>query len=655
MVKDLGRSAVALPGPWRFHLGDYAEWASPAIDDSRWEEVTADKAWDDQGHWGYDGFAWYRLPIEIAAGQPAPGSAGVPQAGPIRPQGASSPASNLCLFIPSVGDSYEVYWNGNLRGRSGLMPPQPKWYGDSSAVVALGPAQDGVIAIRVWRAPYLSIAWNDLGGLRAPPSIGYCGEIEAGVKAASDRSFRFDVSYLLLFPLYAIAAVLGLLAWLGDRAKTAYLWMSCFSISMIAMLLGSMPLGWKLTEPLLLTINRAGFGVRDIALWFMLLWLLDLRRVRMLRRTTQVLAELMAAGLIVYVLLLMVAWPSARGAQAQYVERILAGVYALPGFWSLVLAGFALASGKKLGLSRWLLALATVATQLLVVARNVSIVGPQWTHWWLTGKLLTPLAVVDGIAVHQHTVTDTLVLAALVFAFYRDAEESRRRHEHLEQEFQNAREVQKLLIPDALPDVAGYQFTSAYIPALEVGGDFFQIIPCEDRSTLVVVGDVSGKGLKAAMAVSLIVGTVRALVDEGSGPASLLEAVNNRLHGRLQGGFATCLVLRLDPDGRCRVAAAGHPPPWRNDQEIDLPGAFPLGLSFGVVYEELTVELGKGDCLYLFTDGLLEAMRPGGELFGFDRIKLLFATRPTAGQAAQAAVDFGQDDDITVLTLTAQA
>jgi len=188
-----------------------------------------------------------------------------------------------------------------------------------------------------------------------------------------------------------------------------------------------------------------------------------------------------------------------------------------------------------------------------------------------------------------------------------------------------------------------------------VGGDFFQLVPAEGNcagSTLVVIGDVSGKGLKAAMSVALIVGAIRTLVEISSSPSEILAGINRRVCGRLQDGFVTCLILRLDPDGTCVMANAGHPPPFLNDREMEAPGALPLGLISDLGYAEHRTRLKQNDHLTLYTDGLLEARNPVGELFGFERMHALFATKPSAAEAAQIAVDFGQDDDITVLTLT---
>ena len=222
----------------------------------------------------------------------------------------------------------------------------------------------------------------------------------------------------------------------------------------------------------------------------------------------------------------------------------------------------------------------------------------------------------------------------------------------IEQEFKSAQELQRVLIPESLPSIPGFAVTSAYLPAQVVGGDFFQVIAQDDGSALLVLGDVSGKGLKAAMTVSLIVGTVRTLAERFGEPAEILAGLNRRLNNRLQNGFATCLVLRLGADGACSLASAGHPAPYLNQTEMTLPGALPLGLAADTTFEQTTLVLEVGDCLTLYTDGLLEARNDAGELYSFDRLGELIATRPSARQAGEAAVAFGQDDDVTVLTVT---
>jgi len=153
------------------------------------------------------------------------------------------------------------------------------------------------------------------------------------------------------------------------------------------------------------------------------------------------------------------------------------------------------------------------------------------------------------------------------------------------------------------------------------------------------------------MAVPMIVGAIRTLVETTTSPAGILEGLNRRLYGRMQGGFTTAIALSLDANGYCTLASGGHPSPFLNEHELEVPGAFPLGLAPTVTYEETTLQLDTSDYLALYTDGLLESRNSSGELYSFERLQGLFASVPTAEQAAHAAVAFGQDDDITVLTL----
>ena len=150
-----------------------------------------------------------------------------------------------------------------------------------------------------------------------------------------------------------------------------------------------------------------------------------------------------------------------------------------------------------------------------------------------------------------------------------------------------------------------------------MGGDFFQVIPLKSGRTLVVIGDVSGKGLRAAMIVSMIVGTLRTVSGYTEEPAEILGELNRRLCGRMQEGFATCLAVRLEEQGRITMANAGHLPPYRNGTEIPFPGSLPLGLDENAVCEQTRLEMRVGDPIVLLTDGIPEARNQQGMLLGF--------------------------------------
>jgi serine phosphatase RsbU (regulator of sigma subunit) len=336
----------------------------------------------------------------------------------------------------------------------------------------------------------------------------------------------------------------------------------------------------------------------------------------------------------------------------QWTDGILTAFILFMEVLPFVLIGIGLR--QRLDASRWTVALSALILQMIDTVADASALGQRFTHWTLFADLIdTPLFVIQGVEFRAEKVTSLALFAAILYAVYHYALEQQARQSVLEREMQSAREIQQVLIPDALPSLRGYGVTSAYQPALEVGGDFFQLLPNPNGSTVVALGDVSGKGLKAAMNVSMIVGVLRALADANANPGDIMEGLNRCLCGRMHGGFATALVLRLDPDGTVTFANAGHLPPFLNHKEILLEGSLPLGLVSSAFYGEVAIKLHSGDYLSLYTDGLLEARdATTGELFGFERMHSLLAGRPTAQQATEAAVAFGQDDDITVLTLT---
>jgi serine phosphatase RsbU (regulator of sigma subunit) len=183
-----------------------------------------------------------------------------------------------------------------------------------------------------------------------------------------------------------------------------------------------------------------------------------------------------------------------------------------------------------------------------------------------------------------------------------------------------------------------------------VGGDFYQVLPQADGATLIVIGDVSGKGLKAAMTGAVAIGALRTLSSDGHSPAALLTRLNQQLLQSQEAGFITCLCARIHPNGEVLISNAGHISPYRSGAEVPVDSGFPLGIVAAAQYTENAIQLNPEDTLTLLSDGVLEARNPSGELFGFDRTRDL--STESAAQIAAAAQAFGQEDDITVLTLT---
>jgi hypothetical protein len=270
------------------------------------------------------------------------------------------------------------------------------------------------------------------------------------------------------------------------------------------------------------------------------------------------------------------------------------------------------------------------------------------------GHLRTRMAFVgSGIIV-------SVVLGYVGFVYVSISEGRRYARTHaekatLEGEMAAAREVQRMMVPEDLPLIAGYVVETVYRPAAEVGGDFYQVIPLKSGRTLIVIGDVSGKGLRAAMIVSMIVGMLSIVSGSTDEPDEILGELNRRLCGRTHGSFATCLVIRLDNEGRLALANAGHLPPYLNGTEIPFTGSEPLGLIESASYTQTTLQMRAGDRALLLTDGIAEARNEHGILFGFSRVESLLHDGASARSVAEAAQQHGQNDDLTVISIARQA
>lgn len=212
--------------------------------------------------------------------------------------------------------------------------------------------------------------------------------------------------------------------------------------------------------------------------------------------------------------------------------------------------------------------------------------GHAWVnghfHWFFeVSRRPFPFSVND--------LADMVMLIAVVAVLPLRFARSRRDEERLASELESARMVQQVLVPNDVPHVAGFAIHCVYIPAGQVGGDFFQVIPLASGGALIAVGDVSGKGMPAAMTVSLLVGTFRTLAHYTQKPSEILGSMNSRMLSRSHGGFTTCVVLRIEPEGAIFVANAGHLAPYLGGEEITLQNGLPLGISAEADYPEVRV------------------------------------------------------------------
>ena len=240
------------------------------------------------------------------------------------------------------------------------------------------------------------------------------------------------------------------------------------------------------------------------------------------------------------------------------------------------------------------------------------------------------------------------------------------------QELSVARSIQEASLPKEVPTLEGWVISPRYQPAREVGGDFYDFHLLSEGRLGLVVGDATGKGVPAALVMSTTCGMLQVTAQAlgSSSPGEVLEQVNETLLARIpQNMFVTCFYAILDPQtGTLRYANAGHDPPYlhRNGNAEQLKArGMPLGLMPGMGYEEKETILGAGEVTLLYSDGLVEAHDPKGEMFGFPRLGELVAEHAAEeGSLGDILLrelytfvgeSWEQEDDITLLTLKRSA
>ena len=231
-----------------------------------------------------------------------------------------------------------------------------------------------------------------------------------------------------------------------------------------------------------------------------------------------------------------------------------------------------------------------------------------------------------------------------------------------------ARRIQQASLPKEVPTLEGWQITPYYQPAREVGGDFYDFHILSEGRLGLVVGDATGKGVPAALVMSTTCGMLQAVSQalDSSSPGEVLERVNETLVARIPPNmFVTCFYGVLDPkSGSFTYANAGHDLPHvrhgDGDAEELRARGMPLGLMPSMTYEEKEIVLGAGEAALFYSDGLVEAHDPKGEMFGFPRLRALIAEHGEESSLGDFLLEevyffvgerWEQEDDITLLTL----
>jgi serine phosphatase RsbU (regulator of sigma subunit) len=260
--------------------------------------------------------------------------------------------------------------------------------------------------------------------------------------------------------------------------------------------------------------------------------------------------------------------------------------------------------------------------------------------------------------------------AVQVAQLVRQQQQQAQERERIEQELRVARLIQQTLLPKHVPDLPGYQLAAYYQPAREVGGDFYDFLEREDGHLGLVVGDVTDKGVPAAIVMATTRTMLRASAQRLDSPGEVLKRVNDVIVRDIPPNmFITCLYAILDPEtGLLRYANAGHDLPYRRRRTSSSGGAeelratgMPLGLLPGMSYEEKEIVLQRGDSVLFYSDGLVEAHDPKREMFGFPRLQGLVGAHRSDGPAMVnfllselarfTGEEWEQEDDITLVTL----
>jgi len=605
----------------RYHFGDDPRWAAPEFDDSSWEPVK-------QGRWplpffASDGFVWVRARVAIAK------NATEPFAIRLGLSGAHPVAAELFVNGRSVGTE------------RGLPPAGVPVYLPPSAVFDLpqsvaDPGSTAVVALRTWYMPRSLPMWQ---GSRATAAFGtesgsnYRSSVDLTIGSATtvravDRAERLS-GLLGSVPDLALNALLGLV---GLSLLIVWMWTRRAELVWCAALLifnAIYECFFVATDQGYLSIRYWQWGLLFVLLSSptMLVTVEFVRTVHGLRGGTW---RWMAHGCWIVnnagdLASFMVGHPSA-GLHAVLVATT----------WSVQIFSLIM-----IGANLWVLFVRrynrVIAASMATVSLAALAAHFGFRQHWVVGytdiSLFNAASVVTGFAVAA------MLLQRAVTTW--------KQSQLLQAEFEAARELQQRLVSPAA-EVPGFRIESVYNPARHVGGDFFHVCPEDDGGILVVVGDVSGKGLRAAMTVNSVLGALRTMPPLP--PARILGALNRGLIGEMHEGFVTCCAARIAQDGQVTISNAGHLSPYLDGAEVPAHAGLPLGIAAGVEYEECSFPLRPSSSLTFLSDGVVEARNKSGELFGFDRARQI--SRYPAQAIARAAIDFGQEDDITVLTLT---
>jgi hypothetical protein len=593
---------------WRVHAGDNPAWAKPDWDDSQWTKF-------DFGQVNSIGLAagtsWYRAAFQVPAG---------------------FASQDLAIGVGPIDQVYDLYVNGIRVGGYGAWAPAPHAPFPRHMVFPLPPGLlkglAGHIAIRRWRggAGLEWVTFSSSGYMSGEhtPEIGSESAINAMERLHSDAGAILNLPWDLADVLFLFAAVISFVLYSVQKRRLQYLYLGIYCA-----LWGGPPL---------------------IAIPF--------------ATSNSVMAQTWGPALIFFLATVSDAFQFLFLGTLCVRFRNVLKMAAVLGAFAALTAAYGLATQSHFAAMVWLSWASYVTWAFVLLAAwacfrergrgslAISVCLLLGAAAWGWGTLLAFQFHLPGLEIAAgpfqidlRSVPGVLFVFVTLLVLYLRYRDEQARQVAVDQDLAAARRMQEQLLAGGDKIPAGFAVETVYCPAREVGGDFYRTVALEDGSLLVIVGDVSGKGLDAAMLVAVILGSLAN--ETHRSPASLLEYLNRAVMGRTAGGFITACCARFYPDGRVVFANAGQIAPYVEGREVQLENGLPLGISRDAKYTETEITIDAA--VTFVSDGVVEARDAKGELLGFERMAAL--TTKHAAEIAQAAQNWGQEDDITVLTV----
>jgi hypothetical protein len=607
-------SSLPLQGNMRMQTGDDMGWAAPDFDDSQWKLVATDKTLADYGLRNYHGMLWYRFKIKLAPNHPP-----------------------ISIRLAEVYTSYQVFANGRQVAEFGGMPPKGVRYTPSQITFSLqtpSETTDVTLAIRVWANTITAVPGMAANAIL----IGFAPQIEDERKLLQAGDVYNYAPAMVDQAITLLFGALLLVLYLAQRDHLEYFWLGIANLLLalgngLIMIQGAgyLPVSWQ---------YRVGIPLEVLGVACQIEFLFSFVGVRPNRWVRAFQAFILLFGFS-FIFLYNYMNPAVN-TLTQGIVAILIGGYGL--LFVVLLTYWFIRGNREAGL---LLIPITISNAASFVDTASSLAF--FLHLRQDPASVLPLIHFGPVPVTVGTLSDLpyfmVILLIIGLRFVRVSRERERAAAELEA----AKGVQSLMIPNTNVETPGYSVQSAYVPAREVGGDFFYLSPTANGGLLVVIGDVVGKGMQAAMTVSMIVGALRRV--RTNDPVQVLEELNLVLVDQGHSSLTTCICAHFSPNQTITIANAGHPSPYRNNEELPIAGGLPLGVTAEVEYVDQSFPLDSADRLLFVSDGVIEARNAKGELYGFDRFLAGLTTAHSPGQIAKIAQDFGQEDDITVVAV----